>query len=149
MVPFFQLLKHVLFMELLVFCSVIQLGHATLAQAQSTCRNDIYFGFDSYSLTEEAKQILRCHADSLTSNSERSLRLEGHNDERGTPDYAIILGEKRARSAKRYVVEELGVSKDRVVITSYGKERPVCKKHTSACRAQNRRVHVVVLEPPQ
>ena len=97
--------------------------------------------------TRNENGILRCHAASLSGQPERRLRLEGHTDERGTPDYSLVFGERRAKRARQYLIEELGVAADRIVSTSYGKERPVCRQHRPACWQRNRRVHVVVQEP--
>jgi peptidoglycan-associated lipoprotein len=69
--------------------------------------------------------------------------VEGHCDERGTRDYNLLLGERRARAVKR-VLEELGVPSNRVQTTSYGKERPLCAQHSDACWRQNRRVHLTI-----
>lgn len=130
---------------ILIACLLALVGTVSLADADMTC-GDIYFENDMYALTGAAKDTLRCHAALLSSHPTRKLRLEGHTDERGTPSYSLVFGERRAKSARLYLVEELGIARDRIVITSYGKEWPVCQEHTPACWARNRRVHVVVVD---
>ncbi len=127
-------------------CLLALSSAVSLARADSPC-GDVYFPTDSYALTDAAKDALRCHAASLSGHPERRLRLEGHTDERGTPAYSLVFGERRAKRARQYLIEELGVAADRIVSTSYGKERPVCRQHRPACWQRNRRVHVVVQEP--
>jgi peptidoglycan-associated lipoprotein len=69
--------------------------------------------------------------------------IEGHCDERGTDEYNLALGERRARSAMNYLTSR-GVAKERMSVVSYGEERPLCKEKTEACWAQNRRAHFLV-----
>ncbi len=73
----------------------------------------------------------------------KSFVIKGHCDERGTLAYNLVLGEKRARSAMRYL-EDLGIPASRIQITSYGEARPFCKEHTEGCWQKNRRAHFVV-----
>ena len=71
------------------------------------------------------------------------MKVEGHCDERGTAAYNLVLGEKRAKAVRNYLVE-LGVGADRLSIVSYGKERPFCNERAESCYQQNRRGHLVV-----
>jgi peptidoglycan-associated lipoprotein len=71
------------------------------------------------------------------------LKVEGHCDERGTSAYNLVLGEKRAKSARNYMVE-LGVAPKQLSVVSYGKERPICAEHAESCYSQNRRAHVAI-----
>ncbi len=71
------------------------------------------------------------------------MKVEGHCDERGTADYNVVLGDKRAKAARSYLVES-GVSPKQVAILSYGKERPFCRDQDEACYQQNRRGHVLL-----
>jgi peptidoglycan-associated lipoprotein len=101
---------------------------------------DVFFSFDSWSLTEEAKQALSKDAEWLRMNSGKSLIVEGHCDERGTADYNLVLGEKRARAVRSYLME-LGIKNNAITAVSYGKERPVCRSSDEGCYQQNRRGH--------
>lgn len=102
---------------------------------------DVFFGFDSWNLSDEGKQALEADAQWLQSNPEKTVTIEGHCDERGTQAYNIVLGEKRAKAVRNYLVE-LGVGSGRLSVTSYGKERPFCKDHDETCYQQNRRGHI-------
>ena len=104
---------------------------------------DVFFAYDSFSISEEGRQALTRDAEWMKSNSGAQLKVEGHCDERGTSAYNLVLGEKRAKSVRNYLVE-LGVAANHLSVVSYGKERPFCKEHTESCYSQNRRGHVVV-----
>ncbi|OGC78834.1 MAG: peptidoglycan-associated lipoprotein, partial [candidate division Zixibacteria bacterium RBG_16_40_9] len=88
----------------------------------------IHFEFDKYRLTDEAKEILAENARFLRNNSKVRITIEGHCDERGTVEYNLALGERRAQAAKNYLME-LGVPENRIQIISYGKERPMDMGH--------------------
>jgi peptidoglycan-associated lipoprotein len=113
------------------------------AAADAAGLRDVFFGYDSFAISEEGRQALARNAEWIKSNPGSQLKIEGHCDERGTSAYNLVLGEKRAKAARNYLVE-LGVSANRLGVVSYGKERPFCKDHSEACYAQNRRGHVVV-----
>ncbi|MCB2108460.1 MAG: peptidoglycan-associated lipoprotein Pal [Rhodobacteraceae bacterium] len=100
--------------------------------------NTVSFGFDKYDLTGEAQSVLRGQAAWLNQNPSRTVTVEGHCDERGTREYNLGLGERRANAAKQYLVS-LGVNASRVKTISYGKERPLCVASNEMCWAQNRR----------
>jgi peptidoglycan-associated lipoprotein len=104
---------------------------------------DVFFGFDSWNISEEGRQALQTDAEWLRLNPGRSLLIEGHCDERGTQAYNLVLGERRAKAMRTFLVE-LGVSGDRLKVVSYGKDRPFCKEADETCYRQNRRGHVVV-----
>jgi peptidoglycan-associated lipoprotein len=104
---------------------------------------DVFFAYDSFAITEEGRQALSRDAAWAKSNPDTKLKIEGHCDERGTSAYNIVLGEKRAKTVRNYLVE-LGVNTKRLSVVSYGKERPFCKEHSEPCYAQNRRGHLVV-----
>ncbi len=106
---------------------------------------DILFDYDKYDIMEDGKQTLKTVADYLRKNAAQKVLIEGHCDERGTSEYNLALGDRRAKSAKEYLLS-LGVSSSRVDIISYGKEKPVCTGHTEDCWAKNRRDHFVVLK---
>jgi len=102
---------------------------------------DVFFGFDSWNLSEDGKQALEADAQWLQSNPDKVVTIEGHCDERGTQAYNLVLGEKRAKAVRNYLVE-LGVGSGRLTVTSYGKERPFCNGHDESCYQQNRRGHI-------
>jgi len=104
---------------------------------------DVFFAYDSFLISEEGRQALSRDAEWLKANPSAQLKVEGHCDDRGTSAYNLVLGEKRAKAARNYLVE-LGVAANRLAVVSYGKERPFCKEHTEACYQQNRRGHVVL-----
>lgn len=106
---------------------------------------DIHFDFDRYDIREDAKPILKSLADYLIKNSKHKVLIEGHCDERGTNEYNLALGDKRARAAKEYLVS-LGVPSNRIDIISYGEEKPLCKEHSEDCWAKNRRDHFVIIK---
>jgi peptidoglycan-associated lipoprotein len=104
---------------------------------------DVFFAYDSFVISEEGRQVLSRNADWMRSNPVAQLKVEGHCDERGTSAYNLVLGEKRAKAARNYLVE-LGVAANRLGVVSYGKERPFCRDHAESCYAQNRRGHIVI-----
>ena len=99
-----------------------------------------YFEFDSSDLKPEAMRALDVHARDLKGNGRRVV-LEGHTDERGTREYNMALGERRAKAVQRYMVLQ-GVSPAQLELVSYGEERPVAGGHSDADWAQNRRVEL-------
>jgi peptidoglycan-associated lipoprotein len=107
--------------------------------------SDIHFDFDRYNIRPGDADILRKNADWFKNNSATKVRIEGNCDERGTIEYNLALGQRRADAAKNYLVG-LGVEGSRLDTISYGKERPLCKEHNEACWAQNRRDAFVPLK---
>lgn len=105
----------------------------------------IYFEFDSYTLSEEARNNLSNSADWLKAHSSLKVLIEGHCDERGTEEYNLALGEKRAKSVKDYLVQ-LGVSSENISTISYGEEFPVDARHNEEAWAKNRRAEFVIIE---
>jgi peptidoglycan-associated lipoprotein len=105
--------------------------------------HDIYFDFDRYSIRRDAQATLDVNASLLRTESDASVVVEGHCDERGTLAYNLVLGEKRAKAVKRYL-EDLGVPGSRIQTTSYGEVRPFCKEHHDGCWSKNRRAHFVI-----
>jgi peptidoglycan-associated lipoprotein len=106
---------------------------------------DIYFSFDRYDLEGEARETLKVNGEWLKRNSTARVEIEGHADERGTNEYNLALGAKRAQAARDYLVT-LGVATERVSTISYGEEIPVCRESTESCWSQNRRARFVVLQ---
>jgi len=106
-------------------------------------REDIYFDFDKSTLTAAAQDNLLRKAQWLRENSDATVTIEGHCDERGTAEYNLALGDRRAESAKAFLVD-LGIDPARLTTISYGEERPVDPRHTEEAWAKNRRDHFVV-----
>jgi len=98
----------------------------------------IYFDFDRSQLKAEAKAILKKKADWLSDNTAYALRIMGHCDERGTAEYNLALGERRAHAAKQFLVA-LGIASDRIYTVSYGEEKPAVEGHNEAAWSKNRR----------
>jgi peptidoglycan-associated lipoprotein len=105
---------------------------------------DIYFAYDKWTLTPEGKKNLSQSAEALKQVPKAKLVIEGHCDERGSREYNLVLGEKRAKEAERFLLG-LGI-RNSVSVTSFGKERPVCEEHEEACYWKNRRAHLVLEE---
>jgi len=101
---------------------------------------DIYFDFDSYTLSADARSTLKANAEWLKANPSARAEIEGHADERGTNEYNMALGARRAQSAKNYLIT-LGISSNRLSSISYGEELPICREKTKYCWQKNRRVH--------
>ena len=104
---------------------------------------DVYFDLDASTIKEDAKASLATNATWLKQWTSTRINIEGHCDERGTAEYNLGLGERRANAVKTYLVE-LGVPADRVVIVSKGKESPFCTESNESCWQQNRRGHFII-----
>lgn len=103
---------------------------------------DVFFEFDQAVIKEESKVNLQKNAKRLV-EGRMKLRIEGHADERGTEEYNLTLGERRAQAVKRFLTA-LGIDKGRIQTITYGEERPFCNQHEENCYKQNRRAHFVV-----
>jgi peptidoglycan-associated lipoprotein len=106
---------------------------------------DIHFGYDSAEIDSGERDRLAQNVEWLRQNPRAKVELEGHCDSRGTIEYNLGLGSKRAKSVKDYYVGQ-GVAADRLSTISYGKELPLCQDESEACWARNRRVHAVLLK---
>lgn len=114
-----------------------------IMQADASARGDgllgdVYFEFDKYDLMDEARGRLSKNAEFLKEYSKFIVTIQGHCDERGTNDYNIALGDRRANAAREYLVS-LGISDSRIKTLSYGEERPVCTQSDEGCWSRNRR----------
>jgi peptidoglycan-associated lipoprotein len=107
---------------------------------------DIHFDFDKYNLKPLAQTTLKNGAPAYLKYKEYKLVIEGHCDERGTAEYNLALGQKRADEAAKYLAD-LGIEKERIKTISYGKEMPLDKGHNEEAWAKNRRDHFVVFPP--
>jgi peptidoglycan-associated lipoprotein len=114
------------------------------AAAMEVGLKDVFYGYDRYNVSDSDGAVsLTENALWLKDNPKSHLRISGHCDERGTHDYNLVLGEKRAKAAKSFLVD-LGVSPKQVAIVSYGKDRPFCADHDEVCHQQNRRGHMLL-----
>jgi peptidoglycan-associated lipoprotein len=122
-----------------------QMAEVRAEQAASAAAGlrDVFFAYDSWTISEEGRQALSRDAEWMKSTPSALVKVEGHCDERGTSAYNLVLGEKRAKAARNYLVE-LGVSANRLSVVSYGKERPSCNEHAESCYQQNRRGHLAL-----
>lgn len=118
-------------------------GPAQVAQELVSVGDTVYFSFDSYALDSAAQTTLDQQAAILLRNTTVSVVIEGHCDDRGTREYNLALGERRATSVKDYLVA-YGVTPARIRVISYGKERPVAFGDSDAAQAKNRRAVTVV-----
>jgi peptidoglycan-associated lipoprotein len=101
---------------------------------------DIHFEFDRADILPEAAKILEVNAGWLKANPRYLVLIEGHTDERGTNEYNLALGERRARASRNFLVSQ-GVPARRISVISYGEERPTCRQPAEDCWTQNRRAH--------
>jgi peptidoglycan-associated lipoprotein len=104
---------------------------------------DVFFGYDQWTLSDAGMEALNHDAQWLKAHPGAVMKVEGHCDERGTADYNVVLGDKRAKVARSYLIES-GVNPKQVAIVSYGKERPFCTDPAESCYQQNRRDHVLL-----
>jgi len=105
--------------------------------------SDVYFQYDESELSDESRDKLARNADLLKGQPQFQLTIEGHADSRGTNEYNLALGERRANAVRSYL-SSLGVGAERLRTISYGEERPVCTEEEESCWSQNRRGHMVV-----
>jgi peptidoglycan-associated lipoprotein len=108
------------------------------ASARATLTRQIYFDFDSSSLRSDQRSAAEAKVPVLTGNTALRIRIEGNADERGSAEYNIALGMRRAAEMKRFLTER-GVNGSRIETVSFGEERPVCTAHEESCWQQNRR----------
>ena len=111
---------------------------------ESKLLKDIHFDFDKYDIRPGDAEILKENAALLVKYPKVKIQIEGHCDERGTVEYNLALGERRANNTKKYLIS-LGISADRISTISYGKERPLDPGHNEEAWAKNRRAHEVIL----
>jgi peptidoglycan-associated lipoprotein len=104
---------------------------------------DVYFDFDSWQLSDQAKQVLTSNSAWLKGHPKAAITIEGHCDERGTRAYNYVLGEKRAMRTRNYLAS-LGVSPTQLTVMSYGKDNPFCRESSNTCYQDNRRAHMVL-----
>lgn len=120
-------------------------GESTLSTVTFKGIKDIYFDFDQYIISEESRTSLQNNASVIKSKQIRKVIIEGHSDERGTSEYNLALGERRAQSTRRYLTA-LGINPSYIATISYGEEKPFCFEQNENCWKQNRRAHFVIQE---
>lgn len=130
--------RYVLGVLVLLVCAVAFVGCAQQKVSTTKGLTRIHFDFDKYNVKSDDAGNMKGNASWLQSHPKTNVVVEGHCDERGTREYNIALGDRRAKSGKAYLVN-LGVSADRVSTISYGEERPVCTASNESCWWQNRR----------
>jgi len=118
-------------------------GQGSATPASSPLK-DVFFDFDRYDLKSDARDTLRANADWLKGNPSARIEIEGHCDSRGTAEYNLALGAKRAQAAKDYLAT-LGISPERLSTISYGAEIPVCREDDESCWSRNRRARLVIV----
>lgn len=117
----------------------------TVAHFQATAGDRVFFGLDRHDLTPEARAILRSQAAWLSQYPTARIRLAGNCDERGTREYNLALGARRANAARDYLVSQ-GVDPSRISTVSYGKEQPTCRESNEACWAVNRNTTTMITD---
>jgi peptidoglycan-associated lipoprotein len=128
-------------------------GTAASASAQARPRladfvvheqlRDVHFDFDSYTIRPADTKVLDASLEWLKAHPQALVVIEGHTDERGTGEYNVTLGERRAKASMTYLVSR-GIQASRITVMSYGEERGMCREHTERCWSQNRRAHFLV-----
>ena len=113
------------------------------ATLEITKLDSTYFDFEKYNLKRAARETLEKNADWLSKNPDKNVVIEGNCDERGTVEYNLALGQRRADASAKYLMD-LGIAKDRLSTISYGKERPLCQESNEQCWSKNRRADVVL-----
>ena len=104
---------------------------------------EIYFDFDKSNVRPGDAKILDASATYLKANPNQLVLIEGHCDERGTIEYNLALGDRRAKATRDFLLAQ-GVAADRITLISYGNERPQCAGHNEECWSRNRRAHLIV-----
>lgn len=118
---------------------------ALIKKSEDPGLKDVFFDFDSWVVKGDFMKILEQDAKYLTSKPKLKIQIEGHADERGTNEYNLTLGERRAKSTMNFLMD-MGVSKERISIISYGEEKPFCTEHAESCWSINRRGHFMVID---
>lgn len=117
---------------------------AARASAISTLTTPVYFELDQSDLTDDGRQILDAKREVLQRQPDIRIRIEGHADDTGSDEYNMALAERRAATARRYLVQA-GIAEGRMQIVSRGEERPACTDQTEACRSRNRRDEFILV----
>jgi len=116
----------------------------SIAEMAKSVLTDVLFDYDKYDIRPESRPALDTAASFMNENMNLNIVIEGHCDDRGTNEYNLALGEKRAKSTKNYLVS-LGVAASRIITITYGEEKPTCTMNSESCWQSNRRAHFVVV----
>ncbi len=138
-------MKRFLVLMVVLVCAVSLFGCSQQRKPKAAGANGlqrIHFDFDKSNIKSEYEPVLKGNATWLQGNAKTNVTIEGHCDERGSTEYNIALGDRRANSAKGYM-KNLGVTESRMNTVSYGEERPLCTEHNEGCWWQNRRAEFV------
>ena len=111
-----------------------------LANKPTTLLQDLFFEYDQSTIRSEEIAVLQENAAWMLANPGKKIVVEGHADQRGTNEYNLVLGEKRAKAVQQYLIQ-LGVDSSRMSVNSFGEERPFCKTEDDTCLQENRRAH--------
>jgi len=125
--------------------SLEQMQKGTLGSGAEGPLHDIHFDYNDATVRPQDSEILRTNGNWLSAHQQSRVQVEGHCDERGSEEYNIALGARRAQAAKDYLVT-LGIAGDRISTISYGKELPLCTEHNEECWSRNRRDHFVIAQ---
>jgi len=117
-----------------------QMGQRDMGYAAESALQDVYFDFDKSDIRPDGRDILQSNSEWIKDNKDVKVQIEGHCDERGTEEYNLALGERRANAVKNYLIS-LGVDGDRLYTISYGEELPLDPGHDEAAWSKNRRAH--------
>lgn len=110
------------------------------AASGASSLEDVFFDFDQWVIRPEARKLLEADAQWLAAHPQAKIQIEGHCDERGTEEYNLALGERRAKSVMHFLIN-LGISPSRLSTISYGEEKPFCDQKSEDCYQKNRRAH--------
>ncbi len=114
------------------------------AAAEAKGLQPVYFDFDKSFIRSDARPVMKANVAWLNANPKAKIKIEGNCDERGTKEYNLALGQRRAASAKKYLTD-MGISAGRISLISYGKEKPICTEHNETCWQKNRRDDFVLM----
>lgn len=112
------------------------------SKADLLAKKRVHFAFDSSTIDDESRAIIEAHAAHLSANPQLKVKLEGHCDERGTREYNLALGERRAKAVER-LMRVMGVAANRMTTTTYGEEKPLDPEHNESAWRLNRRVEII------
>jgi len=138
-------MKRIAFLMVAIACTAMVFGCAHQQKkpvAKKAALQRIHFDFDKSTIKPEYETVLKQNAEWMRQNTRANVTIEGHCDERGSIEYNIALGDRRAKSTQRYM-SNLGVASGRLSTVSYGKERPLCTQSNESCWWQNRRAEFV------
>lgn len=131
---------------LVVACAVAFVGCAQTQKVVNKITGKdlktVHFDLDKSNIRKDAEPAIKENAEWLKAHGDKSVSVEGHCDERGSTEYNVALGDRRANSAKKYM-QNLGIAANKISTISYGEEKPVCKDHNEGCWSKNRRAEFI------